>query len=135
MAMRGDVEEDGSGGVGRRVMLTKCVLTTVLLVVLTAQPGFALTGIELERFCNAPRNTNEGTSCVAYIRGLTDGLYLADNMAGAADRWCPPNDAVPDVDQSVLIVQKYFQDHPEHLSRNAGTVATLALYLAFPCKQ
>ena len=114
-------------------MKLACFLLMAALLLTTTTPAKALTGTELNRFCNEPHGTLKNAVCFAYIRGLIDGLFLADNMAASGRRYCPPADGL-DVEQAVLIVQKEFQDHPDQLNREAGAVAALALYLAFPCK-
>jgi hypothetical protein len=100
----------------------------------TTWPVHALTGLDLEQFCDAPRDSTAAISCFTYIRGLTDGLYMADKMEASGVRLCWPKDQTIEPEQSKLIVQKYLKDHPEQLDRNAGALAALAIYLAFRCK-
>jgi len=107
-----------------------CLLSIVLLTSADAQ---ALSGTDLYKICNAePKGGTESISCIAYIRGLVDGLFMADHMASSGLRYCPPESL--SADQAVLIVQKHFREHPEQLNREAGAVAALALYGAFDCK-
>ncbi|SRR6266446_2636828 len=107
-------------------------LSCFLLVLLAATPASALTGTELKRFCDEPKGGSGNISCSAYIRGLIDGLFLADHMAGSGVRYCPPENL--ELEQALLVVQKHLNEHPEQLNRNAGPLAALALYSAFPCK-
>jgi hypothetical protein len=70
----------------------------------------ALTGTELYSLCNSADGSSANVSCTAYIRGLMDGMYLADDMAAHGNRYCPPdNFALP---QARLIVEKYMRMTP-----------------------
>jgi hypothetical protein len=116
-------------------MRTLVLFTSIpLLAAITILPAHALTGSDLEKFCGEPPESMAGSSCRVYLRGLVDGLYLADKMAAEGRRLCSPNDKSIDVDQAKLVVQKYLKDHPEQLHRDGGVLAAVALYLAFPCK-
>src|SRR5262249_27509407 len=79
------------GGDHCRPGLLRQALSAAVVLAVTAQPGLALSGLDLERFCNAPQKTTERITCDAYLRGLTDGIYLADSMSAGDARWCPPN--------------------------------------------
>jgi hypothetical protein len=113
-------------------MRLTCCLPAAALFLIAGQ-ATALTGTELNRFCSEPKGSSGNLSCFAYIRGLIDGLFLADNLAGSGVRYCPPNNGL-DVEPALSIVKKQLHDHPEQLDQNAGSLATLALYAAFPCK-
>jgi hypothetical protein len=107
---------------------------SLAFIVLCIARANALTGLELSNFCAQPTNTAAMISRDAYIRGLLDGIYLADKMAAHGNRYCPPGDDNIDAEQGKLIVQKYLRDHPEELHREAGVLAALAIYIAFPCR-
>jgi len=89
--------------------------STAVLTATTLLPARALTGLELEKFCDAPHESREAVSCIAYIRGFSDVLYLADWMATNGDRFCPPKGESVNAEQAKSIVQKYLKDHPEQL--------------------
>ncbi len=106
-----------------------CLCVTFLAIPIHAS---ALTGTDLYTYCSSPDTSALKTICISYVRGLSDGLALADVMAASGTRYCPPEGST--VLQDILIVQKYLGDHPEQLNRTAGVLAALSLYAAFPCK-
>jgi hypothetical protein len=85
----------------------------------------ALTGMELKKHCSEPHGTVAEISCAAYIHGLLDGMFLADKAAPNGIRYCPPGGVNIEVEQGVVVVQKYLRDHPEELHREAGALAGL----------
>lgn len=68
-------------------------------------PANAITGLEMNKFCNEPRNTPGEVSCITYMSGLLDGMYLADKMSANGNRYCLPGDKNIDAEQGVLIVK------------------------------
>ena len=97
-----------------------------------ADTGFS--GLDLYNFCSA--NTPEGTAlCLAYVGGLSDGLFMGRTLADQGIRAClPENDAI-NRKQAALIVQKYLADHPEKLAQKAPLLVMDALANAFPCSK
>jgi hypothetical protein len=128
------------GGSGRsaegRMSVVRALPTLVAgaLMLLTAQPALAWSGIDLAKYCNEPPPTIKNSICASYIHGVIDGMFIADIRSAMGHRWCPPEATVPGIEQSVIIVRKYLNDHPEKLNDAAGMLAAVALYSAFPCK-
>jgi len=112
----------------------KIALGATLIFLFCIMPANAITGLEMNKFCNEPGNTPGEVSCITYMSGLLDGMYLADKMSANGNRYCLPGDKNIDAEQGVLIVKKYLREHPEHLHQQAGALAALAIYLAFPCR-
>jgi hypothetical protein len=110
----------------------KIALGATLIFLFCIMPANAITGLEMNKFCNEPRNTPGEVSCITYMSGLLDGMYLADKMSANGNRYCLPGDKNIDAEQGVLIVKKYLREHPEHLHQQAGALAALAIYL-LPC--
>jgi len=112
----------------------KIALGATLIFLFCIMPANAITGLEMNKFCNEPRNTPGEVSCITYMSGLLDGMYLADKMSAHGNHYCLPGDENIDAEQGVLIVKKYLREHPEQLHQQAGALAALAIYLAFPCR-
>jgi hypothetical protein len=100
--------------------LTSCLPAAVLFLI--AGQATALTGTELNRFCSEPKGSSGNLSCFAYIRGLIDGLFLADNLAGSGVRYCPPNNGL-DVEPALSIVKSSCMTI-RTADQNAGSLAT-----------
>jgi len=74
-------------------------------------------------------------ACDAYIRGLADGIFIADNFAREGTRYCPPGRGSPMLDEVKRIVVAFLREHPNELHRPAGSVASAALDVAFACRK
>ena len=81
--------------------------------------------------CQETANSRPYTACVAYLRGLFDGMQQAKIVEGLKDTFCPPVTA--ETDQLRLIVEGWVRDNPKNLSVSVGWGVPLALSLAFPC--
>jgi hypothetical protein len=67
---------------GARIMKLwswRCFLASAIS--LTVTQAMALTGTELSRACSEPKDTIGYISCFTYVRGLIDGLFLANDLA------------------------------------------------------
>jgi Ssp1 endopeptidase immunity protein Rap1a len=95
----------------------------------TIQPGTTI--LTLNKMCQETANSRPYTACVAYLRGLFDGMQQAKIVEGLKNTFCPP--ATAETDQLRLIVEGWVRDNPKNLSVSVGWAAPLALSLAFPC--
>jgi Rap1a immunity proteins len=92
----------------------------------------ALSGLELYRACHAK---DLDAACMAYIRGVLDGVSAGRALATQNPPiYCPPQEGIP-ADQGKLIIEKCFNEHPGELQEGAGVLAMAALAKAFPCRQ
>jgi hypothetical protein len=85
----------------------------------------------LNKMCQEKNNTSQYAICMAYLRGLLDGMQQAKLVDTTKDTFCPP--AVPDFDQLRLIIEKWVHDNPTETKVTVGFAAPMALFLAFPC--
>jgi hypothetical protein len=117
--------------------LTVRVVTSLVIAIaaLAAMPAEAdeFTGAQLYTLCTESKETVQHTACLAYVRGVTDGLFMAQAMQEQRVRSCFPKDSPIDPVQARLIVEKYMRNNPEQLDRGAIVVAFTALATAFPC--
>jgi hypothetical protein len=98
------------------------------LIGFAASNANALSGLELYRTCHA-----RDVACMAYIRGVLDGMQAGDALAKQnPPLYCPPHEGIP-ADQGKLVIEKYFREHPGELQEGAGVLAMAALMKAFPC--
>jgi hypothetical protein len=105
-----------------------------VLALVSLQQARALTGTQLYQNCQDKKRGLGDLLCIAYVRGLVDGMVVGRAMGmHYATEYCPPEKGIS-ADQARLIVEKYLRDHPEELHQEAGLIAGGALVLAFPCK-
>jgi hypothetical protein len=93
------------------------------------QPGATI--LLLNKMCQEKPNGLQYTVCVAYLRGLFDGMQQAKMVEKTKDTFCPP--ATPDLDQLRLVIEKWVTDNPKDTKVSVGWAAPMALSLAFPC--
>jgi hypothetical protein len=93
------------------------------------QPGASI--LTLNKMCQEKINTSQYAICVAYLRGLFDGMQQAKLVDTTKDTFCPP--ATPDLDQLRLIIDKWVHDNPTETKVTVGFAAPMAFSLAFPC--
>ena len=107
----------------------KKIITVLLVAILSLIPAasYALTGVDLYHNCSSEEGSLEDVECTFYIKGFVDGV-----MVGSVP-FCPPNNGIIDEMQARLIIDKYLQDHPEKLDKDAGLLAERAMMGAFPC--
>jgi hypothetical protein len=84
--------------------------------------GKSADGFSFDAFCNA------------YIRGLTDGLFLRKAFADGGKGKCLPADTpIPNGEARADFIA-FVSAHPEALKNSAGVVATAAIIAAHPCQ-
>src|SRR6266446_7238895 len=59
----------------------------------TIQPGTTI--LTLNKMCQETANSRPYTACVAYLRGLFDGMQQAKIVEGLKNTFCPPVTASP----------------------------------------
>jgi Rap1a immunity proteins len=93
------------------------------------QPGTTIQ--TLNKMCQENANSRPYTACVAYLRGLFDGMQQAKIVEDLKNTFCPPVTA--ETDQLRLIIEGWVRDNPKNLSVSVGWAVPVALSLAFPC--
>jgi hypothetical protein len=93
-------------------------------------PAASFTGVELSDLCFR-KGIDGQLACTSYVRGFVDGVVFEGLMAGNTPKFCPPQTL--SAKELRLIVETYLKGHPNQLKKEAGVLAGLALYQAFPC--
>ena len=98
----------------------------------------AFTASELYLLCTQASDTVPGgiasSTCIGYMRGVVDGLFMAEILADQGMKICTPNKRQINAFQAKDVIQKYIEKNPEYLQSPAGIIASGALYRAFPCE-
>jgi hypothetical protein len=93
----------------------------------------AFSADDLRTTCADKTKGAASTACLAYIRGLMEGLALGNIMGKATPRlYCPPLKGVS-AEQARFIAEKFMREHPEKLHEEAAFVITESLVGAFHC--
>jgi hypothetical protein len=94
-----------------------------------------LTAGMLYSFCLASDATksNDGL-CDIYFRGLTDGLFVMEQMGLVGQRTCMPEKEAIDAVDARRVFNGYMTAHPEDASHSAGLIAAMAVIRSFPCR-
>jgi Rap1a immunity proteins len=85
----------------------------------------------LNRMCQENANSRSYTACVAYLRGLFDGMQQAKIVDDLKNTFCPPPTA--DADQLRLIIEEWVRSNPKNLDVSVAWAVPVALSLAFQC--
>jgi hypothetical protein len=120
------------------------LISSVVLLIALITPAYAaeFKAIDLYKLCNGVAGTPDDSDiCLAYIRGITQGIYLGLYQGRMYERAkmkdclpTPQNGQQPiDVTQAMLIIKKFFADHPERLNEPDSTLAMEALLKGFHC--
>src|SRR5262245_65428701 len=70
---------------------------------LSIQPGTTM--LTLNKMCQENANTRSYAVCMAYLRGLFDGMQQAKIVEDTKSTFCPPQ--TPDLDQIRLIIEQW----------------------------
>ncbi|TMK21063.1 MAG: hypothetical protein E6G75_03445 [Alphaproteobacteria bacterium] len=97
---------------------------------LSIQPGTTM--LTLNKMCQENPNSRSYAVCMAYLRGLFDGMQQAKIVEDLKSTFCPPPS--PDLEQIRLIIEQWVRDNPKNASVTVGWAGPLALSLAFPCR-
>jgi hypothetical protein len=77
--------------------------------------------------------SNDGL-CDIYFRGLTDGLFVMEQMNLVGQRTCmPEKEAIGAVDARRMF-NRHMTAHPEDAGHSAGLIAAVAVIRSFPCR-
>jgi hypothetical protein len=98
---------------------------------LTPSIELGMTILTLNKMCQEKTNSSQYAVCMAYLRGLFDGMQQAKMLENTKDTFCPP--ATPDLDRLRVVIQKWVLDNPKDTKVSVGRAAPIALALAFPC--
>jgi hypothetical protein len=88
--------------------------------------------LTLNKMCQENTNTRPYAVCMAYLRGLFDGMQQAKIVEDMKSTFCPP--VTPDLDQLRLIIEQWVRDNSKNPSVSLGWAGPVALSLAFPCR-
>src|SRR5215813_10474706 len=107
-----------------------CFAQTKQSAPLSIQPETTM--LTLNKMCQENANTRSYAVCMAYLRGLFDGMQQAKIVEDTKSTFCPPQ--TPDLDQIRLIIEQWVRDNPKNAGVSVGWAGPLALSLAFPCR-
>jgi len=72
-------------------------------------------------------------SCVAYLRGLTDGMFVMQTLINQGTRTCLPTNWSIGVPEARAVFETWVRTHPNAIDDSAGLVAAMALVQAHKC--
>jgi len=72
-------------------------------------------------------------SCVAYLRGLTDGMFVMQSLINQGTRTCLPTNWSIGVPEARAVFETWVRTHPNAIDDSAGLVAAMALVQAHKC--
>ena len=126
--------------------MKKLALLLVAVTLLVASPSISYGGIDgnaLLIFCNeaiklmddenSTYDVERTASCVYYVNGaraMHDLLKTIDKIDGL---YCIPEGNIISTGQSIKILVKYLQEHPEELHNPAIMSVAMSHREAFPC--
>jgi hypothetical protein len=85
----------------------------------------------LDKMCQENTTSRPYAACLAYLRGLFDGMQQAKIVDDLKNTFCPPPTAESDTLR--LIIDRWVADNPNNLNVSVAWAAPLALSLAFQC--
>jgi len=98
-----------------------------LLSIALAAGGIFESGNDLYETCMADRQG----ACSAYVAGIADEISTLQATKSTKPLYCPSPRIT--LGQARDIVLKYLIDHPEQRDQYAASLASVALWTAFPC--
>ena len=113
---------------GRRRLVATA--TAVALVCLPAAARADVDGNELWRLCTS-KGTRANGLCYGYVTAIAEVARGSDGLYG--HHACLPEHTTRR--QTVEIVKRYLEQHPEQRHYGASSLVAEALAGAFPCKQ
>jgi hypothetical protein len=87
-----------------------------------------------EACVSAGKGTVKSDFCNLYLKGISEGLFIGQDVTSQGLKTCLPENEALDVRQTRAIVEKFMREHPERLNQKAGSLVFEALVQAFPCK-
>lgn len=92
-----------------------------------------LTADQLHRLCTTNAlDAAEGT-CNSYFLGLTDGMYLMQELTDIHRSPCMPTEVAIRISDARRLFETYLRSHPQLATNSAGLVAGTAIATAFQC--
>jgi hypothetical protein len=94
---------------------------------------------DLALACNLPAVNDQAArdfaeqTCHAYLRGITDGLFLMRMFAAAGKAGCLPLDTPISNSEARAEFNVFLLAHPDMAQNSAGLVAAAAIIQAHPC--
>lgn len=114
-------------------------LPLLLSSVTLAHGNDTLTARALISLCEPIPNQSKGDlqkaedECIAYVHGLTDGLFMMQELANHSMTPCMPKEQAIDVGTARRLFSTYLKAHPQTLDNSAGLVMGIAVTQAYPC--
>lgn len=71
--------------------------------------------------------------CNMYFRGLTDGLFVMEQMNLSHKPTCMPDNTAVDVAGARRYFNRWMATHPQNAGNSAGLIAAMSVIYAFPC--
>jgi len=102
--------------------------------------GKEQSGLEFLRECNGTFSDDEVGKklmkfyCLGYISGITDAQTIIGGVNPGSKIFCPPSEGLEN-EQSLRIIIKWLEDHPEQLHMSARISVFIALSKALPCNK
>ena len=112
---------------------------TILLVLLAVSTAHASTRAdELLWKCNGTGDDETDAmlgklACASYLSGFLDAYTITTYGQKSNHLICLPDRGISN-DQTIRIVVKFLEDHPEDLHESARSMVFVALQAAFPCR-
>jgi hypothetical protein len=103
----------------------------------TAATKDTLTASELFSICTTEaKQAHEFAeqTCVAYFRGMTDGMAVMQGLRDGGSPTCLPSGAPIDIPRARQIFTDWVRSHPEKGGSSAGLAAAFSIVWAYSCK-
>jgi hypothetical protein len=91
------------------------------------------TAAELLSLCKEGRGTQGHLLCAAYVSGVQQGIWAAQQFFKDGGKTCLPFSDVSD-DQAIAIVMKYMKLRPDMLNKPMLAFTTSAFLAEYKCK-
>jgi hypothetical protein len=94
----------------------------------------------LHTACNPPPGADQATrdsfqmTCDAYLRGLTDGLFLMKQFHDKGGAGCLPENTPISIVEAKADFELFLSEHPEASQNSAGIVVGFGIMRAHPCQ-
>jgi hypothetical protein len=101
----------------------------------------SLTAVALYSACTHPPGETSDVhefaeqTCAAYMRGMTDGLWVSQTFREKGRISCFPTDTPIGNDDARRIFTTWLKNHPEAAKNSAAIIVAYALTAAYPCRK
>lgn len=72
-------------------------------------------------------------ACVGYVHGLTDGMFMMQELVAHSMAPCMPKEQALDISEARRLFSAYLKTHPQTLENSAGLVMGMAIAQAYRC--